>query len=268
MVTSQSRLQNEDLLGKGKLYVVGIGPGLVEHLTVRAQKVLKDSDYVIGNGTYLDQIESLLNDQKVIRSTMGKEVDRARCAIELAGHSRVSIVSGGDANIYGMAGLVMEIAERTAMKVDIEVLPGVTAISAAASILGAPIVNDFAVISLSDLLTPWEVIEKRLIAASKADFVIALYNPKSRQRNSNFSKSIGILREHKNDSVPVGLVKNALRESGEDVIVTTLGEVLEYDDWVNMRTTVLIGNNESRIWKLDDIKRIITPRGYQRKYDY
>jgi precorrin-3B C17-methyltransferase len=270
MVTSRSRSQNENsnLAEKGKLYIVGIGPGSVEHLTVRARDVLLASDYVIGNGTYLDQIASLLNGQEVIRSSMGKEVDRARRAVELAGHSRVSIISGGDANIYGMAGLVMEIAESTGLKVDIEVLPGVTAISAAASVLGAPIVNDFAVISLSDLLTPWKVIEKRLLAASEADFVVALYNPKSRQRNSNFSKAIGILREHKNDSVPVGLVKNALRDKEEDVIVTTLGEVLEYDDWVDMRTTILIGNNESRIWEADDIKRIITPRGYQRKYDY
>jgi len=264
----QSQSQNEHMPDKGKLYIVGIGPGSVEHLTIRARDVLTASDYVIGNGTYLDQIASLLKGQEVIRSSMGKEVDRARRAVELAEHSRVSIISGGDANIYGMAGLVMEIAEKTRLKVDIEVLPGVTAISAAASVIGAPIVNDFAVISLSDLLTPWEIIEKRLLAASEADFVVALYNPKSRQRNSNFSRAIGILREHKNDSVPVGLVKNALRGDGEDIIVTTIGQVLEYDDWVDMRTTVLIGNNESRIWQIDDVKRIITPRGYQRKYDY
>lgn len=268
MVTSQLQSQNEEISKKGKLFIVGIGPGSIEHLTVRARNILLTSDYVIGNGTYLDQVESLLIDQEIIRSSMGKEVDRARRAVELAEHARVSIISGGDANIYGMAGLVLEIAENTGLKVDIEVLPGVTAISAAASILGAPIVSDFAVISLSDLLTPWEVIEKRLLAASEADFVVALYNPKSRQRNSNFAKAIGILREHKNNSVPVGLVKNALRDNGEDMIVTTLGEVLEYDDWVDMRTTVLIGNNESRIWEVDEIKRIITPRGYQRKYDY
>ncbi|MCG7853013.1 MAG: precorrin-3B C(17)-methyltransferase, partial [Methanosarcinaceae archaeon] len=151
MVTSRSQSQDENLnlAEKGKLYIVGIGPGSVEHLTVRARDVIKASDYVIGNGTYLDQIESLLTGQEVIRSSMGKEVDRARRAVELAEHSRVSIISGGDANIYGMAGLVMEIAESTGFKVDIEVLPGVTAISAAASILGAPIVTDFAIISLS-----------------------------------------------------------------------------------------------------------------------
>lgn len=268
MEESQLQSHNEDRSEKGRLYIIGIGPGSVGHLTIRARDVLTASEYVIGNGTYLDQVESLLKRQKVIRSSMGKEVDRARRAVELAEHAVVSIISGGDANVYGMAGLVMEVAQHSGLKVDIEVLPGVTAISAVASVLGAPIVNDFAVISLSDLLTPWDMIEKRLEAASSADFVIALYNPKSRQRNSNFAHAVEIIRKHKHGSVPVGLVKNALRGDGEGAIVTTLGKVLEYDDWVDMRTTVLIGNSESRIWQTDDVKRIITPRGYQRKYDY
>ena len=252
----------------GKLYIIGIGPGSVEHLTIRARDVLATSDHVIGNGTYLDQIKSLIDGQNIIRSSMGKEVDRAQKAVELAKTSVVSIISGGDANVYGMAGLVLEVAENTGADIDIEVLPGVTAITASASVLGAPIVNDFAVISLSDLLTPWDVIEKRLEAAASADFIISLYNPKSRQRNSNFSRAIGIIKKHKADSVTVGLVKNALRESDEEAIVTTLGEVLEYDDWVDMRTTILIGNSESRIWDNNGKKLIITPRGYHRKYDY
>ena len=264
MEGSQSQSQNE----KGKLYIIGIGPGSVEHLTIRARDVLAASDHIIGNGTYLDQIGSLIDGQNIIRSSMGKEVDRAQKAVELAKTSVVSIISGGDANVYGMAGLVLEVAERSGFEVDIEVLPGVTAITASASVLGAPIVNDFAVISLSDLLTPWDVIEKRLEGAASADFVISLYNPKSRQRNSNFSRAIKIIKKHKADSVTVGLVKNALRESDEETIVTTLGEVLEYDDWVDMRTTILIGNSESRIWNNNGKKLIITPRGYHRKYDY
>ena len=123
-------------------------------------------------------------------------------------------------------------------------------------------------VSLSDLLTPWEVIEKRLDAAASADFVMSLYNPKSRQRKSNFSRAIEIIKRHKDDSVPVGLVKNALREEGQDYIVTTLGEVMEFNDWVDMSTTILITTNDSRVWESEHGKRIITPRGYHRKYDY
>ncbi|MGP8321901.1 MAG: precorrin-3B C(17)-methyltransferase [Methanosarcinaceae archaeon] len=268
MEESQLQSHNENMVKKGKLYIVGIGPGSVEHLTIRARDILIISDYIVGNGTYLDQVKSLIDGQNIIRSSMGKEVDRAQKAVELAKTSVVSIISGGDANIYGMAGLVLEVAESCGADVDIEVLPGVTAITASASVLGAPIVNDFAVISLSDLLTPWDVIEKRLEAAADADFIISLYNPKSRQRNSNFTRAIEIIKRHKVDSVTVGLVKNALRESDEESIVTTLGDVLEYDDWVDMRTTVLIGNSESRIWENDFEKLIITPRGYHRKYDY
>ncbi|MCD4703449.1 MAG: precorrin-3B C(17)-methyltransferase [Methanosarcinaceae archaeon] len=261
-----SQLQSQN---KGKLYIIGIGPGSVEQMTVKARDVVLESDYIVGNGTYLDQIESLLGEQEIIRSTMGKEVDRAKKAVELAADKTVSMVSGGDANVYGMAGLVLEVAEHQDLDVDIEVLPGVTAITAGASVLGAPIVNDFAVISLSDLLTPWEVIEKRLDAAASADFIISLYNPKSRQRHSNFSRAIEVIRKHRDSSVPVGLVKNALRGEAQEHVVTTLGRVLEdYDDWVDMRTTILITSSVSRIWKKGDVERIITPRGYQNKYDY
>ncbi|WP_094226702.1 precorrin-3B C(17)-methyltransferase [Methanolobus psychrotolerans] len=265
MEGSQSQSQSE---AKGKLYIIGIGPGSVDHLTVKARDVIINSGYVVGNGTYLDQMASLLDKQKIVRSAMGKEVDRSRKAVELAQENVVSMISGGDANIYGMAGLVLEVAEHAGLNVEIEVLPGVTAITAAASVLGAPIVNDMCTVSLSDLLTPWEVIEKRLDAAASADFVMSLYNPKSRQRNSNFSRAIDIIRRHKDASVPVGLVKNALRDSDQDYIVTTLGEVMEYNDWVDMSTTILITTNDSRIWDSPYGKRIITPRGYHRKYDY
>jgi len=247
---------------QGKLYIVGIGPGAVEHLTGKAQEALLGSEYVIGNGTYLDQIAGVIKDSKVIRSGMGGEVERAKKAVELAKDHVVSIISGGDANVYGMAGLVFEVAEK-AGDIEIEVIPGVTAISAAASLLGAPLVNDFAVISLSDLLTPMERIEQRLNSAVEADFVIAIYNPKSRNRRENFGKAIEIIRKFRNDETPVGIVKNATRE-GETVIATTLGRVMEYNDVIDMSTIVLIGNSESRLWK----NRIITPRGYQRKYEY
>jgi precorrin-3B C17-methyltransferase len=237
-------------------------------MTVAAREAVLNSDYVVGNGTYLDQIKSLLDGQEIIRSHMGREVDRAEKAVELAAENVVSMISGGDANVYGMAGLVLEVAEHHNLDTDIEVLPGVTAITAGASVLGAPIVNDFAVISLSDLLTPWERIEKRLRAASEADFIIALYNPKSRQRNSNFRNAIEIISQSRDGASPVGLVKNALRGNSQEVRVTTLGNIMDYDDWVDMRTMILISTKDSRIWKSGNIERIITPRGYQNKYDY
>lgn len=254
METSRSRSQ-------GKLYVVGIGPGSVEHLTAKAREAIAESEYVIGNATYLDQIAGIIKSSKVIRSKMGEEVERAKKAVELSMNHVVSIISGGDANVYGMAGLVLEVAENE--DVDIEVIPGVTALSAAASLLGAPIVNDFAVVSLSDLLTPRELIERRLKSAASADFVIAIYNPKSRNRSRNFGEAIKIIQEYRGEDTPVGIVKNATRK-GERVIATTLAKVMECDGEIDMSTIVLIGNSESRLWD----KRIITPRGYQRKYEY
>ncbi len=265
---AESQSQSQDKASGGKLYVVGIGPGSVEQLTLKARDVILNADYVLGNSTYLDQMESLLGTQEVIRSFMGKEVERARKAVELAKNANVVMISGGDTNVYGMAGIVLEIAEHENLDVDIEILPGVTAVLAGASILGAPVVTDFAVISLSDLLTPWEVIEKRLNMAADGDFVIGLYNPKSRKRKSNFARAIEIIRKYKADSVPVGLVKNAMRGEGEDQIVTTLGEVMNYEDWVDMSTAILIGNGDSRIWKSPKKDIIITPRGYHKKYDY
>ena len=252
---SQSRSQ-------GKLYIVGIGPGGTEHLTKRAEKVLLDSEYVIGNGTYLDQVAQVIKNKKIIRSGMGGEVERAKKAVELSREHVVSIISGGDANVYGMAGLVFEVAEKE-HDIEIEVIPGVTALSAAASLLGAPVVSDFAVVSLSDLLTPVEVIERRIKSAAEADFVIGIYNPKSRSRRDNFGKAIEIIRKYRSEDIPVGIVKNATRD-GEAVIATTLEKIMEYNNEIDMSTLVLVGNSESRLWN----NKIITPRGYQKKYEY
>lgn len=249
-------------LSHGKLYIVGIGPGGIEHLTKKAMDALLVSEYIIGNGTYLDQVKDITQNKKIIRSGMGGEVERARKAVELGKDHIVSIISGGDANVYGMAGIVLEVAQK-AGDIEIEVIPGVTAISAAASLLGAPLITDFAIISLSDLLTPQKMIDQRLKSAAEADFVIAIYNPKSRSRKENFGKAMEILRKYRTENTPVGIVKNATRE-GETVIATTLGILMDYDDIIDMSTIVLIGNSESRLWK----NRIITPRGYQRKYEY
>src|SRR5659263_747072 len=255
MEMSQSR-------SHGKLYIVGIGPGGIEHLTKKAESALLESEYVIGNGTYLDQIAVIIKDQKIIRSAMGDEVERVKKAVELGKSHIVSIISGGDANVYGMAGLVLEVAQK-AEEIEIEVIPGVTAINAAASLLGATLVNDFAIISFSDLLTPQKIIDQRIKGAAEADFVIAIYNPKSRSRKENFGRAMEIIRKYRSENTPVGIVKNATRQ-GETVIATTIGSLMEYDDIIDMSTIVLIGNSESRLWK----NRIITPRGYQRKYDY
>lgn len=246
----------------GKLFIVGIGPGGTEHLTKKALDVLLGSEYIIGNGTYLDQIKDITHDKKIIRSSMGGEVERAGKAVELGKDHIVSIISGGDANVYGMAGIVLEVAQK-AGDIEIEVIPGVTAISAAASLLGAPLINDFAIISLSDLLTPQKIIDHRLKCAADADFVIALYNPKSRSRKENFGNALDIIRKHRNENTPAGIVKSATRE-GETVIATTLGKLMDFNDIIDMSTIVLIGNSESKLWK----NRIITPRGYQRKYEY
>ena len=256
---------------KGKLYIIGIGPGSVGQLTVKARDVILNAEYIVGNDTYLDQIEDLLTTQNVYRSSMGKEVDRAREAVRLAQDHVTAMVSGGDANVYGMAGIVIEVAEKSGLDVEIEVLPGVTAMLAGASVLGAPVVTDAATVSLSDLLTPWEVIEKRLACAAQAGFIIALYNPKSRQRKSNFEKAIEIIRANKSGNpadIPVGLVKNALRGESQEYVVTTLEKVLDYNDWVDMSTAIIICNEESRIWNSPFGDRIITPRGYQKKYEY
>ncbi len=247
---------------QGKLYIVGIGPGAVEHLTKKAERALLGSEYIVGNGTYLDQVADVIKGAKVIRSGMGGEVERAKKAVELSREHIVSIISGGDANVYGMAGLVLEVAEKEG-DVEVEIIPGVTALSAAASLLGAPVVSDFAVISLSDLLTPTDMIERRLNSAAEADFVIAIYNPKSRNRRQNFGRAIEIIRKYRSEDTPVGIVKNATRE-GETVITTTLGKIMDYNEVIDMSTLVLIGNSESRMWG----NRIITPRGYQRKYEY
>ncbi|MCK9630958.1 MAG: precorrin-3B C(17)-methyltransferase [Methanoregula sp.] len=253
---------------KGTLAIVGLGPGLLEYITPRAMKAVAKAEYVLGHSTYLKPLEPLLAGKQVISSTMGKEVDRAKKAIELARTNHVAIVSGGDAGVYGMASIVLEVLEREGVDIPVEVVPGVTAANAAASRVGSPLSGDFAVISLSDLLTPLDVIEQRLDAVFTLGIPVVLYNPKSRGRPDNLALAIGIARKHLGPGTPVGIVKNALRED-EKTLVTTLGAMEQSMDAVDMHTTVIIGGTESRIWRMrDDVKGIITPRGYHRKYVY
>jgi precorrin-3B C17-methyltransferase len=223
---------------------------------------------VIGNASYLDPLEPLLLGKTVIRSSMGKEVERAQQAIDLARSHAVAIVSGGDAGVYGMAGIVLEVIEHSGADIEVEVIPGVTAANAAASRVGSPLSGDFAVISLSDLLTPLEVIEQRLDAMFSIGIPVVLYNPKSRGRPHNFLLAIVHARKYLGPETPVAIVRNALRDN-EEVFITTLAGAETFDKSVDMHTTVIIGGKESRIWRRgDDVKGIITPRGYHRKYVY
>jgi precorrin-3B C17-methyltransferase len=237
-------------------------------MTPRALRVIAGADYVIGNALYLDPLEPLLSGKTVIRSSMGKEVERAQQAIELARSHTVAIVSGGDAGVYGMASIVLEVLEHSGAAIDVEVIPGVTAANAAASRIGSPLSGDFAVISLSDLLTPLEVIEQRLDAVFSVGIPVVLYNPKSRGRPHNFALAITHARKYLGAETPIAIVRNALRDE-EEIIVTTLAEVEKVENAVDMHTTVIIGGKESRIWRMgDDVKGIITPRGYHHKYVY
>jgi precorrin-3B C17-methyltransferase / cobalt-factor III methyltransferase len=262
------RLPSHTEMKKGSLVIVGIGPGRREYMTPRALKAIAGADYVIGNASYLDPLEPLLSGKTVIRSSMGKEVERAQEAIKLARSHAVAIVSGGDAGVYGMAGIVLEVLEHSGADIEVEVIPGVTAANAAASRVGSPLSGDFAVISLSDLLTPFEVIEQRLDAMFSVGIPVVLYNPKSRGRPLNFLHAIEHARKYLGPETPVAVVRNALRDD-EEVIITTLAGVENLQDKVDMHTTVIIGGKESRIWRMgEDAKGIITPRGYQHKYVY
>lgn len=253
---------------RGRLYIIGIGPGDTSLLTEQAQKALAESAYVIGNGVYLDMLGPLLSGKEVLRSSMGKEVERAKKSIDLARSHIVSLVSGGDAGIYGMASIVLEVLEHQGIDISMEIIPGITAAQATASRLGSPLSGDFVVISLSDLLTPWNVIENRLEHAFSMGVPVVLYNPRSRGRPGNLKKALDIAIRHLPETTPVGVVRNAYRPQ-EEVLITTLHHAGENVDSVDMHSTVIIGGEETRMWKRgSDVKGIITPRGYHRKYTY
>jgi adenosylcobyric acid synthase len=241
-----------------KLFVVGIGPGDPKHMTPEAQEALAAADTVVGYQTYLDFIRPLLDGKEVVSSGMMKEVERCSEALRLAASGRtVALVSGGDAGIYGMAGLVLELADSGAFgTTEIVVVPGVSALQAAAAVLGAPLMHDFAVISLSDLLTPWDLIEQRLAAAAVADFVIVLYNPKSKGRVRQIERARELIMKHRRGGTPVGIVRHACRE-GEERAVTTLDDMLGQP--MDMFSLVIIGNSATY---LDKEGRMVTPRGY------
>lgn len=238
----------------GKIYVVGLGPGNKGNMTFRAYDVLKNSDIIIGYKTYVDLIEGMFPDKKIIKSYMKKEVARCEETLKLALEGNIiSLISSGDAGVYGMAGLMLEIAGG---QVEVEIVPGITSANASASLGGAPIVHDSVNISLSNLLTDWELIKKRIDLASQGDFVITLYNPKSSGRPELINEARDIMLKHKRKDTPVLIARNVGRE-GENYDITTLSEMLDYE--INMFSTVIIGNSNTKVVN----NKMITPRGYK-----
>lgn len=230
-------------------------------MTPAARVALEKSEVIVGYKTYLDLIPDLLVEKEVVSSQMMKEVDRCGKALDLAAAGKkVALVSGGDPGIYAMAGLVFEMAwERGEVDFDIEVIAGIAALNSCASRLGAPLMHDFAAISLSDLLTPWPLIEKRLAAAAGADFVIVLYNPKSKRRIEQIVKAREIIMAHRSGETPVGIVTAATREN-EKVVLTSLDKLLDAE--IGMQSCVIIGNSMTFTWQ----EFMVTPRGYKDKY--
>ena len=238
------------------VYVVGLGPGAEEQMTVRAQKVLEHCPVLIGYNVYIDLVKEQFPDKIFLSTPMRKEPERCRMAFEEAEKGQdVAMICSGDAGVYGMAGLIFEIGKEYP-EIQIEVVPGITAASGGAAVLGAPLMHDFAVISLSDLLTPWEKIEKRLLMAAKADLVICLYNPSSRKRSDYLRKACDLMLQFKNPDTVCGTVANIGRE-GETIQVMTLKELRETQ--VDMFTTVFIGNSQTK--NIDG--HMVTPRGYR-----
>lgn len=238
------------------IYVVGLGPGEKRQMTPRAAEALEKSDVIIGYKKYIALIAADFAHKELVISAMKSEKERCREALRraLAGQT-VSLVSSGDPGVYGMAGLMLETAGGAA---EVEIIPGVTAASGAGAVLGAPLSHDFAVISLSDLLTSWAVIEKRLEAASAADFVICIYNPGSIGRPDHFRRACDVVMRHRNGGIPCGWVRSAGRE-GESSAVMTLEQLRE--EKPDMFTTVFIGNSTTMI--IDG--KLVTPRGYELK---
>lgn len=239
-----------------KLSVVGFGAGNYENMTLEAKAAIEESDVVIGYSTYVELMKKIWPQKQYLETPMRKEVDRCRMAFEEAQKGQnVAMVCSGDSGIYGMAGLIYELAEEYP-PMDIEVISGVTAASSGAALLGAPLTHDFAVISLSDLLTPWEKIEKRLELAAEADLVVCLYNPVSRKRADYLAKACDILMRHKAPETVCGYARNIGRD-GQEAKVLSLAELR--DAQLDMFTTVFIGNEQTR--QLGG--KMVTPRGYR-----
>lgn len=238
-------------MNKGKLYVIGIGPGGLEYMTIKAKQAIEECEVIVGYTKYIEMVKPLLGGKKVFATGMRGEEERCREALRLAKEKTVALISTGDSGIYGMAGLILEMREDE----EVEVIPGVTASSAAASVVGAPLMHDNCNISLSDLMTPYEKIKKRVELAAEGDFIISLYNPKSHGRPHYLEECINIIRKYRKDNTPVAVVKHALRE-GQEIHNFTIDNI-NYDI-VDMFSIVIVGNTQS--YYKDE--KFITPRGY------
>ncbi len=237
--------------------MVGIGPGGPLDRTRRAENAIAASSVIVGYQRYLDLIQDLLAGKEVISSGMTKELERCNAALEAASRGKtVALISSGDAGIYGMAGLALELAATNSMDISIEIIPGLTSATAAAAKLGAPLMLDFAAISLSDLLVPWETIRKRLEAVAAADMVVVLYNPRSRKRTAQLTEAAEILRRYRPGTTPVGIATSVGTED-ESIVISDLDHFLDTE--INMRSLVIVGNSSSRM--LDGW--FVTPRGYK-----
>lgn len=237
--------------------MVGIGPGGILDRTRRAEETIAKSDVIVGYSRYLDLIPDLISGKEVISSGMRQEMERCRISLARASSGdMVSLVSSGDPGIYGMAGLALEMAAAEGISVPIEVVAGVSASSAAAALLGAPLMLDYASISLSDLLVPWEVVRERLEAVAAADLVAVLYNPRSKKRVTQLEEAMAIFKSYRSGTTPVG-IGTSVGTDEESIILTDLAHVLEAE--ITMRSIVIVGNRSSRAIN----GRFITPRGYR-----
>lgn len=236
----------------GKLYVIGIGPGGLEHMTLKAKETILNSDIIVGYTKYIDMVSELVDGKEVFKTGMRGEVERCKKALELSKDKNVALISTGDSGIYGMAGLILELREDE----NVEIIPGLTASSAAGSVIGAPLMHDNCNISLSDLMTPYEDIKKRVKLAAEGDFIISLYNPKSKGRPEYLKECLDIIRNYRNGDTPIAVVRNALRDD-MSYTITTLDK---FDvEIVDMMSIVIVGNSKSYIKD----GRFITPRGYK-----
>ncbi|MBC8569293.1 precorrin-3B C(17)-methyltransferase [Zongyangia hominis] len=238
-----------------KIAVVGMGPGGWDKMTVEAQRALEDCDVIAGYSVYIALLQGRFPEKEIITTPMRREEERCRRAVETAlTGKRVAMISSGDAGVYGMAALLYEVAGDYP-PIEIEVIPGVTAACSGGALLGAPLTHDFAVVSLSDLLTPWERIEKRLSLAAEADFVLCLYNPASHRRPDYLARACEIVLRHRSPETVCGMVRNIGRE-GENAQILTLSELK--DAQADMFTTVFIGSTATRVIG----GKMVTPRGY------
>lgn len=239
-----------------KLYVVGIGPGAYEKMTIEAAEALKKSDVIIGYTVYVDLVKDHFPGKEFLTTPMKKEVDRCVLAFEEARKGKIAaMICSGDAGVYGMSGLMYEVGVNYP-EVELEIIPGVTAATGGAAVLGAPLIHDFCLISLSDLLTPWEKIEARLLAAAQADFVVCLYNPSSKKRHDYLEKACNLMMKYKSPETVCGIVGNIGRD-GEAMEVMTLEELKTTK--VDMFTTVFVGNSQTK----NINEKMVTPRGYK-----